>query len=66
VAGCGGGTTELGWSRRKVRIGGAHLSAAHGEGRRRREVRRFPVREAAIGQGATDAFSWAERVSWAS
>jgi hypothetical protein len=38
-------------------IGGAHLSAGHGEGRRRREVRRFPMREAAIGQSATDARS---------
>jgi hypothetical protein len=34
---------------------GAHLSARHGEGRRQREVRRFPTREAAIGQGAIDA-----------
>jgi hypothetical protein len=37
--------------------GGAHLSARHGEGRRRGEVRHFPVREAAIRQGATDAQS---------
>jgi hypothetical protein len=36
-------------------IGGAHLSAGHREGLRRREVRRFPVREAAIRQSATDA-----------
>jgi hypothetical protein len=57
VAGCGGGAVELGRSRRKVMTGGAHLSAGHGEGRRRHEVRRFPMREAAIGQGATDAWS---------
>jgi hypothetical protein len=56
VAGCGGGTTELGLSRREVMIGGTHLSDGHGEARRRCEVRRFPVREAAIGQGATDAW----------
>jgi hypothetical protein len=36
-------------------IGGAHLSAGHREGLRRCEVRRFPAREAAIGQSATDA-----------
>jgi hypothetical protein len=42
---------------RKVMTGGAHLSARHGEGRWRREVMRFPVREAAIRQGATDARS---------
>jgi hypothetical protein len=48
---------ELGRSRRKVMTGGAHLSAGHGEGHRRHEVRRFPVREATIGQGATDARS---------
>jgi hypothetical protein len=36
-------------------IGGAHLSAEHGEERRRREVRRLLAREAAIRQGATDA-----------
>jgi hypothetical protein len=35
--------------------GEAHLLAGHGEGQRRRNVRRFPAREAAIGQGATDA-----------
>jgi hypothetical protein len=35
--------------------GGAHLSAGHGEGRRWREVRHFPVKEAAIGHGFTDA-----------
>jgi hypothetical protein len=40
-----------------VMTGGAHLSAGHGEGRRRHKVRRFPVREATIGQGATDAWS---------
>jgi hypothetical protein len=34
--------------------GGAHLSAGREEGQRRREVKRVPVREAAIGQGATD------------
>jgi hypothetical protein len=34
-------------------VGGAHLLAGHGEGQRRHEVRRFPVREAAIGQGTT-------------
>jgi hypothetical protein len=45
---------KLGWSQRKVVTGGAHLSAWRGEWRRRREVRRFPAREAAIGQGATD------------
>jgi hypothetical protein len=54
VAG-GGGVTELGRSRRKVMTGGAHLLAGHGEGQRQREVRRFPVREATIRQGATDA-----------
>jgi hypothetical protein len=54
VAGCGGGAAELRQCQRKVMTGGAHLSAEHGEGRRRREVRRFPTREAAIGQGATD------------
>jgi hypothetical protein len=54
VAGCGGGATELERSQRKVMTAGAHLSAGHREGRRRREVRRFPVREAAIGQGTTD------------
>jgi hypothetical protein len=37
--------------------GGAHLSARHREGRRRCEVKHFPVREAAIGQGTTDAWS---------
>jgi hypothetical protein len=37
--------------------GGVHLSAGHEEGQRRREVRRFPMREAAIRQGATDARS---------
>jgi hypothetical protein len=42
---------ELGRCRREVMIGGAHLLAWHGEGRRRREVRRFPMREAAIEQG---------------
>jgi hypothetical protein len=47
---------ELRNSRRKVMIGGAHLSARHREGRRQREVRRFLAREAAIGQGATDAW----------
>jgi hypothetical protein len=57
MAECGGGTVELGRSRRKVMTGGAHLSAGHGEGRRRREVKHFPVREAAIGQGVTDARS---------
>jgi hypothetical protein len=46
---------ELGGSQRDVMIGGAHLLAERGEGRRRREVRRFPTREAAIGQGATNA-----------
>jgi hypothetical protein len=56
VAGCGGGTAELGQSQRKVMIGGAHLSSGRGEGRRRHEVRCFPMREATIGQGATD--SW--------
>jgi hypothetical protein len=49
--------TELGRSRRKVMTGGANLSAGHREGQRRCEVKRFPVREAAIGQGATDARS---------
>jgi hypothetical protein len=48
VARCGGGAAMLGQSRRKVMRGGAHLSAGHGEGRRRREVRHFPMREAAI------------------
>jgi hypothetical protein len=38
-------------------IGGAHLSAGHREGRKWREVRRFPVREAPIGQGTIDARS---------
>jgi hypothetical protein len=56
VVGCGGGATVLGQSRRKVMIGGTHLSAGHGEGRRRHDVRHFPVREAAIGQGATDTW----------
>jgi hypothetical protein len=37
--------------------GGAQLSAGHGEGQRPREVRHFPAREAAIGQGATDVRS---------
>jgi hypothetical protein len=32
VAGCGGGAAKLGRSWRKVMIGGAHLSAGHGEG----------------------------------
>jgi hypothetical protein len=36
-------------------IGGSHMSARHGEGRRQCEVRHFPVREAAIEQGTTDA-----------
>jgi hypothetical protein len=36
--------------------GGAHLSAGRGEGQRRRGWRRLPVREAASGQGATDAW----------
>jgi hypothetical protein len=57
VVGCGGGAAELGQSQRKVMTGGAHLSSGHREGRRRREVRRFLVREAAIGQGATNAQS---------
>jgi hypothetical protein len=48
---------ELRRRRRKVMTGGAHLSARHGEGRRRREVRCFPVWEAAIQQGTTDARS---------
>jgi hypothetical protein len=61
MAGCGGGAAELGRSRRKVMTGAAHLSAGHGERRRRREVRRFPMREATIGQGATDARSAAPR-----
>jgi hypothetical protein len=56
VAGCDGGAAELWRSRRQVMIGKAHLSAGHGEGRRRREVRCFPTREAAIGQGVTDAW----------
>jgi hypothetical protein len=55
VAGCSGDVVELGQSQRKVMTGGTHLLARHGEGRRRREVRHFPTREAAIGQGATDA-----------
>jgi hypothetical protein len=42
-------------------IGGAHLSSRHGEGRRRREVRHFPMREAAIGQGATHVWSTGPR-----
>jgi hypothetical protein len=45
VAGCGGGMAELGRSWRKVMTGGAHLFTRHGEGQRRHEVRRFPVRE---------------------
>jgi hypothetical protein len=61
MAGCGGGAAELGRSRRKVMTGGAHLSAEHGERRRPREVRHFPMREGAIGQGATDACSAAPR-----
>jgi hypothetical protein len=48
---------ELGRRQRKVMIGGAHLSSRHKEGQMRHEVRRFPVREAAIGQGTTDARS---------
>jgi hypothetical protein len=44
-------------ARGKVMTGGAHLLARHGAGRRRCEVRRFAVREVAIGQGATDARS---------
>jgi hypothetical protein len=48
---------ELGRRRRKVMTGQAHLSAGHGEGQRQGEVRRFPVREVAIGQGTTDAGS---------
>jgi hypothetical protein len=56
VAGYGGGEAELGWSWRKVMTGEAHLLAGHGEGQRRRNVRRFPAREAAIEQGATDAW----------
>jgi hypothetical protein len=55
VARCVGGAAELGQSCWKVMTDGAHLSVGHGEGRRRREVRHFPVREVAIGQGATDA-----------
>jgi hypothetical protein len=39
---------ELGRRRRKVMTSGAHLSARHREGRRRREVRRFPVWEVVI------------------
>jgi hypothetical protein len=35
---------------------GAHLSAGRGEGQRRRGWRRLPVREAASGQGATNAW----------
>jgi hypothetical protein len=54
VAGCGGGTTELRRSRRKAMTGGAHLSARHGEGQRRCEVRHIAAREAAIRQGTTD------------
>jgi hypothetical protein len=50
----GGGTTDLGQSRRKAITGGVHLLVERGVGRRRREVRRFPV-EAAIRQGATDS-----------
>jgi hypothetical protein len=56
VAGCGGSAAELRWSRRKVMTDGAHLSAGHREGRRQRELRRFPTREAAIVQGVTDAW----------
>jgi hypothetical protein len=48
---------ELGRRRRKVMTGRAHLLVGHGGGRKRREVRCFPLREAAIGQGATDARS---------
>jgi hypothetical protein len=48
---------ELRWRRRKVMIGGAHLSARHREGRRRCEGRHFPMREVAIRQGTTDARS---------
>jgi hypothetical protein len=67
--GCGGGRSSHGGStrqrrgvelrrcRRRVMIGGVHLSARHREGRRRCEVKHFPVREAAIGQGTTDAWS---------
>jgi hypothetical protein len=54
VAGCGGGAAELGRSRREVMIGGAHLLAERGERRRRREVRHFPAKGGAIGQGATN------------
>jgi hypothetical protein len=54
VARCGGGAAELGRSRREVMIGGAHLLAERGERRRRREVRHFPARGVAIGQGATN------------
>jgi hypothetical protein len=48
---------ELGRRRRKVMTGGAHLSARHGEGRRRHEVRHFPVKEASILQCTTNARS---------
>jgi hypothetical protein len=42
VAGCGGGTAEVGRSRREVMTGGTHLSAGHGEGRRRVRGEVFP------------------------
>jgi hypothetical protein len=50
VEGNGGGAVELGRSRRKGKIDGAHLSAGRGEGRRRPEKGRFPAMEAEIGQ----------------
>jgi hypothetical protein len=57
MAGCDGGATKLGQSRRKVMTGGTHLSIGHGEGRRQCEVRHFLESEAATGQGATDTWS---------
>jgi hypothetical protein len=49
------GGSMRGWHRRKVMTGGP--TCHPGEERRWREVRRFHMREAAIGQGATNARS---------
>jgi hypothetical protein len=44
VAGCGGGTTKLRRSQRKVMIGGAHLSAGAQRGVKAARAEAFPLK----------------------
>jgi hypothetical protein len=55
-AGCTHTRRRQRWSDRgRRRPSRARVSAKHGEGRRQREVWRFPAKEAASGQGTTDS-----------